>query len=159
MLTAAVPDGFLVCPTRDPELLSRPAASSPTLISHPAETCKKTLINQKPRMAPCFQFVLCACSVFILLCFVYLFVKCFEITVRSSTIWSTLKDRFTPSYTVWKDAFFPKISSLRTPAHIVCRCRLTEPQSRMCHYRCVSVFQHFDFTPTCIEMGTLRCDM
>lgn len=40
VLTAAVSDGFLMCPTHDPELVSRPAASSPTWISHPAETCK-----------------------------------------------------------------------------------------------------------------------
>lgn len=27
LLTAAVPDGFLMCPTYDPELVSRPTAS------------------------------------------------------------------------------------------------------------------------------------
>lgn len=36
-LTAAVPDGFLMCPTHDPELVSRLAASSPALISQSTE--------------------------------------------------------------------------------------------------------------------------
>lgn len=41
-LTAAVPDGFLMCSTHDPQLVSRLAASSPTLIVQPVETCMKT---------------------------------------------------------------------------------------------------------------------
>lgn len=46
-LTAAVPDGFLMCPTHDPELVCRLADSSPTLISWPTETDAKTQIKQK----------------------------------------------------------------------------------------------------------------
>lgn len=103
-------------------------------------------------MAPCFQFVLqlfvCACSVWFLCVLFILFVRYFEITTGSSNIWITLKGS-TPSSTVWKGAIFLKISSFRTPAHIVCRWFSCSP--RFVSTDVCQCFQHFDFTPTCSD--------
>lgn len=116
VLTAAVPDGFLMRPTHDPEeVVSRPAASAPTRTSHPAETRVKTLINQKNKhekrgpVFPVCSAAVCVCVQCVVPpCLVDLFVRCFEIATRSSNIWSALKGlhRSTPSSTAWRGAIF-----------------------------------------------------
>ena len=144
VLTAAVPDGFLMCPM----FWSWYPGLQPAL---PAETCLKTLIkrkcyNKKEILVwPHVSTLLCVC--FIPWCLVYLFVRCFDITIRS-----TLKDRFKSFSTVRKDPIFQKYP----PAHIVCRCGSTD----WAQNRCVYVFLHRVFTPSCSDCAwSLRWDM
>lgn len=129
-----------MCPTHDPELVSRPEASSPPLISHPAETFMKTLIKQKHKhwnmtvilveKPPCFQFILQlfvhACSVSFL-CVLYIYLSGVSTSQRGvqpfGAHWKAFHSFLPPRC--------PKISSFRTPARIVRRWCSRSP-------RCVS---------------------
>lgn len=95
VLAAAAPDGFLMCHTHDADLVFRPTASSPRQISHSAETIKNTDKTETQiwtwQMISIFSWS-CVHVVYLFLSLVSLFVRCFNIRVKSLTTWSVLKD-------------------------------------------------------------------
>lgn len=115
----------------------------------------ETILEMLVEVAPCFQFVLYVRAVF------YSSMSCIfirQVFWHHSEEFNHLEhiERQIHSFLHSVERrHFPKISSCRTPAHVVCRCRLTDWSRSP---RCVStdVRQLFDLTPTCSSNSELE---